>query len=148
MIEYRQGDIFTADVEALVNPVNCVGISGAGLAKQFKEKYPINFGYYANHCFAGNMQLGRMHLTHDESYLPYSFIINFPTKYHWRDKSSAKDIIEGIRGLVKAVHAFDIQSLAIPMLGCGLGGLRWSEIRPVIDYHFSDLLVRTVVYGD
>lgn len=132
MVQLQSGDILNADVEALVNTVNCVGIMGRGIALQFKHMFPENFEAYANACARNDVQPGKMfvfatgHLTNPR------YIINFPTKRHWRGKSRIEDIEAGLKGLVNEVKQRDIKSVAIPPLGSGLGGLNWSDIRPLI----------------
>jgi len=127
MITITKGDIFDADVEALVNPVNCVGVMGKGLALQFKKKYPENFDCYKVACNIGDVKIGTMFSTR-----PNRIIINFPTKLHWRDKSHIHDIRLGLNDLIKVIDCSNIKSIAIPALGCGLGGLDWEVVKPLI----------------
>ncbi|MGQ4647735.1 type II toxin-antitoxin system antitoxin DNA ADP-ribosyl glycohydrolase DarG [Lyngbya aestuarii] len=132
MIELTQGDILKADTEALVNTVNCVGIMGRGIALQFRKAFPENFKAYEAACKAHQVQPGKMFI-HDLNrlYNPH-FIINFPTKRHWKGKSRIEDIKSGLADLVNVVQQQQIRSIAIPPLGCGLGGLNWEEVRPLI----------------
>lgn len=125
MIYHRSGNIFETQAEAIVNPVNCVGVMGKGLAKEFKSKYPDNFVFYKQECENGNVIPGRMCVfkTADK------YVINFPTKNHWGDKSKIVDIDSGLENLVEVVKANNIKSIAIPALGCGLGGLDWEEVK-------------------
>ena len=146
MIEYVEpeafciGDIFEADVEALVNPVNCVGVSGRGLAKDFKERFPENFLMYKSACDRGILRPGKLYSCHFESAGRPLWIINFPTKDHWRDASHVSYIRDGLKELVAAIAGFKIHSIAIPALGCGLGALSWkSEVRPLLEAAFADL---------
>jgi O-acetyl-ADP-ribose deacetylase (regulator of RNase III) len=146
MIEYTQGDILTADAEALVNTVNCVGIMGRGIALHFKHAYPANFKAYAAACKREEVQPGRM-FVHDTGRPAPRWIINFPTKRHWRGKSRIEDIESGMDALVHEIRARGIRSVAIPPLGSGLGGLAWSDVRPVIEVALADLPdVRAIVY--
>lgn len=132
MIHYTQGDILKSDAEALVNTVNCVGVMGRGIALQFKTAYPGNFKAYAAACKRGDVQPGRM-FTYDTHQLQPRWIINFPTKRHWRGKSRVEDIEAGLVALVETLQSHKIRSVAIPPLGSGLGGLRWSDVRPLIE---------------
>ena len=132
LIEYKRGDIFKENVEALVNPVNCVGIMGAGLALQFKKVYSENFRLYAAACQQGKVQPGQMFITRFGISSNPKWIINFPTKRHWRNKSRIEDIVSGLVTLREEVLSKDIQSIAIPPLGCGLGGLKWADVWPHI----------------
>ena len=103
MITYTTGNILEAETEALVNTVNCVGIMGKGIALQFKQAHPDNYAQYVRACEAGEVQPGRMLITQTGSILPPHYIINFPTKRHWRDKSRLEDIDAGLEAL-KAGH--------------------------------------------
>lgn len=132
MIEFRTGDILRADVEALVNTVNCVGIMGRGIALQFKNDFPENFKAYEAACAREEVQPGRMFVFETRTLTNPKFIINFPTKRHWRGKSRMEDIDSGLRALVKEIRDRGIRSIAIPPLGSGLGGLNWADVRPRI----------------
>ena len=132
MIIYKAGDIFQENVQALVNPVNCVGIMGAGLALQFKKKFPENFKAYEKVCSQDEMRPGKMFVFRQMDHEP-EFIINFPTKRHWRDKSRMEDIDSGLAALADIVRQCDIHSIAVPPLGCGLGGLTWHMVREKIE---------------
>lgn len=133
MIRFAQGDILKADTEALVNTVNCVGVMGRGIALQFKNTFPENFKAYAVACSRGEVQPGRMFVFDTGDLTPPRFIINFPTKRHWRGKSRIEDIEVGLEALVKEIRARNIRSIAIPPLGSGLGGLDWTRVRPLIE---------------
>ena len=133
MIEYKLGDILAEEVEALVNSVNCVGIMGRGIALQFKNAFPENFKAYAAACKRGDVQRGRMFVFETGQLTTPRYIINFPTKRHWRGKSRLEDIEVGLEALVQEIRTRDIRSIAIPPLGSGLGGLEWSEVRPRIE---------------
>lgn len=137
MIELSRGDIVKADAEALVNTVNCVGIMGRGVALQFRKAFPSNFRDYRASCDRKELRPGRM-LVHDLGRLANPrYIINFPTKRHWRGKSRIQDIEVGLAALIEEVWARNIRSIAVPPLGCGLGGLDWDEIRPRIERAFQ-----------
>ncbi len=132
MIEYRRGDILREDAEALVNTVNCVGVMGRGIALQFKDAYPENFKAYEIACKNKEVQPGRM-LVFDIGQLTNPrYIINFPTKRHWREKSRMEDIDAGLKALVDTIQQYNIHSIAIPPLGSGLGGLDWTDVKPRI----------------
>jgi O-acetyl-ADP-ribose deacetylase (regulator of RNase III) len=147
MIEFRGGDILKDESEALVNTVNCVGIMGRGIALQFKDAYPDNFRFYAAACQRNEVQPGRMLVFETGRLSPPRYIINFPTKRHWRGKSRIEDIQMGLKALVEEVRARGIRSIAIPPLGSGLGGLDWAVVRPYIEDAATKLGdVRLVVY--
>lgn len=129
MINYRTGDIITEDAEALVNTVNCVGIMGRGIALQFKDAFPENFRIYRDACQRGDVQPGRMLVVETGRLTNPQYVINFPTKRHWRGKSRITDIESGLEALVGEVSRRKIRSIAIPPLGSGLGGLDWAEVR-------------------
>ena len=129
MIRFKSGDILAEDVEALVNTVNCVGIMGRGIALQFKKAFPGNFRVYSRACERGDVQPGRMFLHETGSLTNPRYIINFPTKRHWRGRSRIEDIEAGLENLVELVHALGLRSIALPPLGSGLGGLDWSQVR-------------------
>jgi O-acetyl-ADP-ribose deacetylase (regulator of RNase III) len=133
MIEFRTGDVLGADAEALVNTVNCVGIMGRGIALQFKNDFPENFKAYAAACKREEVQPGRMLVFETGTLTNPKFIINFPTKRHWRGKSRIEDIESGLEALVEVIRSRAIRSIAIPPLGSGLGGLNWADVRPRIE---------------
>lgn len=134
MIEYRSGDILKSEAEALVNTVNCVGVMGRGIALQFKNAFPENFKAYAAACKREQVQPGRMFVFETGQLTPPRYIINFPTKRHWRGKSRIEDIEAGLAALVTEIRARRIRSIALPPLGSGLGGLDWAaEVRPRIE---------------
>lgn len=132
MIEFKTGDILKADVEALVNTVNCVGIMGRGIALQFKNDFPENFKAYEAACAREEVQPGRMFVFETRTLTNPKLIINFPTKRHWRGKSRIEDIDSGLTALVDEIRRRGICSIAIPPLGSGLGGLDWADVRPRI----------------
>lgn len=147
MFEYRTGDLLQADAEALVNTVNCVGVMGRGIALQFKNAYPENFRAYEVACQRGELQPGRMLVFETGQLTNPRYIINFPTKRHWRGKSRMVDIDAGLMALVDEICARRIGSIAIPPLGSGLGGLEWRDVRPRIEAALSALQdVRIIVF--
>jgi len=139
VIEYKTGNILDEDVEAMVNTVNCVGIMGRGIALQFKNAFPANFRAYELACRRKEMQPGSMFIFENQTLTNPRFIINFPTKRHWRGKSRMEDIEAGLNALVGEIRARNIHSIAIPPLGSGLGGLSWSDVRPRIEDALSGL---------
>jgi O-acetyl-ADP-ribose deacetylase (regulator of RNase III) len=139
MIEFKTGDILTAEADALVNTVNCVGVMGRGVALQFKKAYPDNFKAYAKACAREDVQPGRMFVYETGQLTGPRFIINFPTKRHWKGASRFADIEAGLSALVAEIKARGIQSIAIPPLGSGLGGLNWPDVRAAIERALAPL---------
>lgn len=139
MIEFVRGNILEADVQALVNTVNCVGYMGRGIAAQFKHAFPDNFKAYQTTCKRGELRPGILFVFETGRLTSPQYIINFPTKRHWRGKSRIKDIEAGLSALVKEIQARGIGSIAVPPLGCGLGGLKWEEVKPLIEKTFASL---------
>ena len=133
MIRYRTGDILAEDAEALVNAVNCVGVMGRGIALQFKKAFPENFREYANACERGEVCPGSLFVFETGQLTNPRYIINFPTKRHWRGKSRVEDIEAGLKALAELIRKRSIRSIAVPPLGCGLGGLDWLEVRSLIE---------------
>jgi O-acetyl-ADP-ribose deacetylase (regulator of RNase III) len=139
MIEFKKGNILSEDVEALVNTVNCVGIMGRGIALQFKNAFPDNFKSYAAACKRNEVQPGRMFVFETGLLANPHYIINFPTKRHWKGKSRIEDIEAGLSALTREIQSRNIRSVAIPPLGSGLGGLNWLEVRLRIEEALSKL---------
>ena len=140
MIELTKGNLLDAPAEALVNTVNTVGIMGKGIALQFKQAYPQMFRAYERDCKAGEVKLGKVEVF-DLGGLAGGprWIINFPTKGHWRTGSRMADIETGLQDLVTTIKRLHIRSIAVPPLGCGNGGLDWNEVRPRIESAFAEL---------
>lgn len=140
MVQISQGNLLVAPVDALVNTVNIMGIMGKGIALQFKQAFPAMFRNYEKACKAGEMHLGKTHVF-DLGGLAGGprWIINFPTKGHWRERSRLPDIETGLEDLVASVLRLGIRSIAIPPLGCGNGGLNWADVRPRIEAAFINL---------
>ncbi len=139
MIKFVKGDILQAEAEALVNTVNCVGVMGRGIAQQFKKAFPENFKAYVKACRRGEVQPGNMFVFDTGRLIHPRYIINFPTKRHWRGKSRIEDIEAGLISLVKEIRLLNIRSVAVPPLGSGLGGLDWSNVRPLIELALKSL---------
>jgi len=148
MIEFRSGDILKSEAEALVNTVNCVGVMGRGIALQFRNAFPENFKAYAAACKREQVQPGRMFVFETGQLTPPRYIINFPTKRHWRGKSRIEDIDAGLKALVAEICSRRIRSIALPPLGSGLGGLDWTvEVRPRVEAALRALDdVQVIVY--
>lgn len=139
MIEHKIGDIFEEDVEALVNSVNCVGVMGRGIALQFKNRFPENFKAYVQACERDEVKPGRMFIHESGTITNPRFIINFPTKRHWRGKSRMEDIEAGLADLAQEIKRRRIRSIAIPPLGSNLGKLNWADVRPRIESALESL---------
>lgn len=139
MIHYTQGDILRDESEALVNTVNCVGVMGRGIALQFKNLFPQNFKNYAKACQNKEVQPGRMFVYETGQLTSPRYIINFPTKRHWRGKSRMEDVEAGLSALVETIRERKIRSIAIPPLGSGLGGLDWAEVKQRIEQALKPL---------
>jgi O-acetyl-ADP-ribose deacetylase (regulator of RNase III) len=133
MLRIAKGDVLAADAEALVNTVNCVGVMGRGVALQFKRAFPDNFKQYQKACERGEVRPGSMFVVENRELTGPRYIINFPTKRDWKNKSRMEDIDSGLIALVEVLRTRNIRSVAIPPLGCGLGGLDWNEVRPRIE---------------
>jgi O-acetyl-ADP-ribose deacetylase (regulator of RNase III) len=144
MIELTSGDILKDESEAIVNTVNCVGVMGRGIALQFKNAWPENFKAYQAACTQKEVQPGRMFIFETGQLTTPRFVVNFPTKRHWRGSSRMEDIESGLTALAAEIKARGIRSIAIPPLGSGLGGLDWNEVRPLIEKHMAPLADVTV----
>lgn len=148
MIEYVQGNIFAASVEALVNTVNCIGVMGRGIALQFKNAFPENFKAYAAACQRKDVQPGRMFVYETNRLTNPRYIINFPTKRHWQSKSRMEDIDSGLKALAQEISDRHIRSIAIPALGCGLGGLDWAQVQPRMETALQNFLgVHVIIFA-
>lgn len=147
MISEETGSLLDAPADALVNTVNTVGVMGKGLALQFKQAYPGNFRAYQAACRNGEVRLGRMLVYEPGVPGQPRYLVNFPTKGHWRDRSHLGGIRAGLADLRRVILDRGITSIAVPPLGCGNGGLDWRDVRPLIDEALADLPgVRVLVY--
>lgn len=146
MLEYKVGDILSEDVEAIVNTVNCVGIMGRGLALQYKNKYPQNFKEYEIACKKEEVKPGRMFVYQTGQLTNPKYIINFPTKRHWKGKSKIEDIESGLDDLTQVIQKLHIKSIAIPPLGSGLGGLEWHLVKQKIEAKLSNINCQILIY--
>jgi O-acetyl-ADP-ribose deacetylase (regulator of RNase III) len=139
MIELRHGDILKAKADALVNTVNTVGVMGRGIALQFRKAFPEMFKAYETACKRGEIEPGTVRSYDLNRFEQPHYVINVATKKHWRGKSRIDYIESGLRALVDEVKRLGIKSVAVPPLGCGLGGLDWEEVRPLIERAFAPL---------
>lgn len=135
----EHGNLLKTKADAHVNTVNTVGFMGKGIALQFKKAYPDNFTAYERACKNDEVQVGKMFVFERDAFTQPRYIINFPTKKHWRAKSKLPDIKAGLEDLVRVVRELNIESIAIPPLGSGLGGLDWRDVRPLIEDAFANL---------
>jgi O-acetyl-ADP-ribose deacetylase (regulator of RNase III) len=133
------GDLLAQRVDAIVNTVNTVGVMGKGIALQFKRKWPANAKAYEAACKRNEVVPGKMFVFDNGGLVEPKFIINFPTKRHWRQPSRMSDIDSGLVDRVMQIKRLGIRSIAIPPLGCGNGGLDWNEVRPRIEAAFEAL---------
>ena len=141
MIEFiANGNILNAKTDALVNPVNCVGVMGAGLALQFKNQFPNNFHCYREVCKNGFLTTGTVFTYQRKAWAVPRFIVNFPTKSHWRGMTTIHILEAGLRSLVTAIEMREISSIAVPALGCGLGGLDYRDVKPILCKHLTEVL--------
>lgn len=131
MIDINRGNLLTAEADALVNTVNTVRVMGKGIAAQFKRAYPANFAAYRAACQEGRVRFGEIFVFDSGRLGPRRYVINFPTKEHWRTRSCLTDIESGMADLVRVVGDLGLASVAVPALGCGNGGLDWRDVRPV-----------------
>ncbi len=145
VVVVRGGDLFKSQAQTLVNAVNCVGVMGKGIALEFKKRFPAMYSDYVERCRSGRMQPGRPYL-----YMPEEraakWILNFPTKHHWRDQSSFIDIIAGLMYLEDLHKIWGVKSLAVPALGTGLGGLEWKEVEAIMVNHFKYYGIPVEIY--
>ncbi len=139
MINLTTGNLLQADVEAIVNTVNTVGVMGKGIALQFKKAYPVNFAAYKKACDSGEIRPGAVFVVDLQALANPKYVINFPTKRHWRGKSKIEDIDSGLVSLVSEVKRLGIRSVAVPPLGCGLGGLPWKDVYARMETAFLEL---------
>lgn len=146
MISYVTGNLLDSEAQALVNTVNTVGVMGKGLALQFKERYPLNYRLYRDACKKGNVVIGQMFITEENTLQGKKIIINFPTKTSWRKPSSYSFIENGLVALREEIIQLGIKSIAIPPLGSRNGGLDWNQVKPMIVRALSDLDCDVLVY--
>ena len=147
MIHYITGDILQSKADALVNTVNTVGVMGKGIALQFKNSFPSNFKVYVEACKKGEVEIGKMLVVKDSNLQTGSkLIVNFPTKKDWRKPSEYSFNESGLNDLIRVIDEFNIQSIAIPPLGAGNGGLDWNKVKSMIDGKLSGIDIDILVY--
>ena len=139
MIVYRAGNLLKDDAQVLVNPVNCVGTMGKGLAKAFKLAFPSNDDEYRNRCRRHLLRPGRLFIHTLPGTTPPRYVVNFPTKDHWKDPSKIEYIDRGLIVLARTITDRKISSIALPALGTGLGGLKWEPVHQLMLHHLSNL---------
>lgn len=139
MIHETSGNLLRAEVDALINTVNTEGVMGKGIALQFKKAYPAMYEDYRRAAKAGDVRLGHVHVWPTEQLTGPRYVINFPTKGHWKSNSKLADIEAGLDDLVLVIRQLGIESVAVPPLGCGNGGLNWADVRPRIAAAFAKL---------
>jgi O-acetyl-ADP-ribose deacetylase (regulator of RNase III) len=148
MIEWKSGDILQANTEAVVNTVNTVGVMGKGIALSFKRAFPEMFSEYQKLARQGRIQVGQMHVFDRGVLNNPRYIINFPTKKDWRAPSMIEYVTLGLKSLVREIQERDINSVAIPPLGCGSGGLNWSEVKLLIEQALEEIpQVHAAIYA-
>jgi len=138
-MKYVKGNLLEAPTQALVNTVNTVGVMGKGIALQFKEAFPMNFKIYAAACKKKALQTGQLLVVKEQTLGGEKIIINFPTKTEWFMKSKYEYVEEGLKELAKVMEEYKIESIAIPPLGCGNGGLKWEKVKPMIEKYLGHL---------
>jgi len=138
-MRFTQGNLLEAPVDAMVNTVNTVGVMGKGIALMFKERFPENFKAYEAACKAGEVEVGHMFVQPGMELEGPQWIINFPTKKHWRQPTKIEWIEDGLQDLRRVIEEKKIRSIALPPLGCGNGGLDWNEVRALIESALRDL---------
>lgn len=146
MILYKKGNLLDDSAEALVNTVNTVGVMGKGIALQFKQRFPDVFREYEKACKRHELTIGKMHVVPIHGMVDPQYVINFPTKKHWKEKSKTRYIEVGLKDLVNVVQDLGLSSIALPPLGCGNGGLPWTEVKKLIENAFAGINVDVHVY--
>lgn len=146
MIKFTAGNLLESEAEVLVNTVNTVGVMGKGIALMFKDRFPENFRLYAAACKAKEVNTGEMFITETNELHGPKWIVNFPTKRHWRAPSQLSWVKEGLQDLREFLIKNNISSVAIPPLGAGNGGLDWKQVKPVIEEELADLNVEILVF--
>lgn len=142
MLTYIEGDLFSSPAQVLVNTVNTVGVMGKGIALEFKKRYPEMFETYKKQCDKHNLTIGRLMLW----YAPDHWILQFPTKEHWRNPSKLEYIEKGLMAFVRKYADYNITSIAFPKLGCGNGELNWTDVKTVMEKYLKDLPIDVYIY--
>ena len=146
MIRFTQGNLLEATADAEINTVNTVGVMGKGIALMFKERFAENYRLYSAACKAGEVETGKVHVTAVNELDGPRWIVNFPTKRHWRSPSQMAWVTEGLHDLRRFLIENHVKSVAVPPLGAGNGGLKWPEVREQIVDVLSDLDVDILVF--
>jgi len=145
MISYVQGNMFAREADIYVNPVNCVGVMGAGIAAQFKKKYPNMFAEYKQVCLMKEIDIGKCHVWYGPQ--QKVAVVNLPTKKHWKDPSLIEYVEAGLKDLADTCK--DINhgvTMCVPALGCGLGGLEWDEVKPLMEKYLKELPCNVLIF--
>jgi len=142
-VQFVSGTLFDSDLKTLVNPVNCIGISGAGLAKRFKKLYPKMHAGYVKACKSGECAIGRPWIW---TVPRLRWVLCFPTKRHWHDPSELASLDAGLARFVEMHRQIEIESAAFPALGCGYGGLAWEDVRTLMLEHLEPLDIPVEIY--
>ena len=145
-VTVRSGDLFASQAQTLVNAVNTVGVMGAGIALAFKRRFPEMFADYVRRCKAGEFKLGEPYVFTGEP-PARQWVLNFPTKGHWRERSRLGPIRDGLAHLRDHHLEWGITSLAVPALGCGAGGLAWEEAQPALLEGLGSLRIPVELYA-
>ncbi|QJD96390.1 macro domain-containing protein [Mucilaginibacter robiniae] len=146
MITYTQGNLLDAQAEALVNAVNTVGVMGKGIALQFRHQFPENYKAYKDAVDQGELTTGKVQVVPIAGMGKIKYIVNFPTKQHWRSPSKILWIKEGLADLCAQIINYHISSIALPALGCGNGGLDWAVVKPIMEQYLSNLNADIIIY--
>jgi O-acetyl-ADP-ribose deacetylase (regulator of RNase III) len=139
MIRYTYGNLLDSQDEALVNPVNTVGVMGKGLALAFRQRFDLNHRLYVAACQAGELKVGRVFVTETGQASGPRWVVNFPTKQHWRQPSQLRWVCDGLVDLRRFITEHRVRTIAVPALGAGLGGLAWSDVRGAIESALAEL---------
>lgn len=142
MLTYIEGDLFSSPAQVLVNTVNTVGVMGKGIALEFKKRYPNMFEIYKKQCDKHNLVIGKLMLW----YAPDHWILQFPTKEHWRNPSKLEYIEKGLMTFVRKYADYNISSIAFPKLGCGNGELKWADVKVLMEKYLKDLPIDVYIY--
>ena len=142
MLKYVEGDLFCSPAQVLVNAVNTVGVMGKGIALEFKKRYPEMFLHYKEQCDKHKLVIGKLMLWYEPDY----WILQFPTKEHWRNPSKMEYIEKGLMTFARKYADYNISSVAFPKLGCGNGELNWNEVKPLMEKYLKDLPIEVYIY--
>lgn len=144
MINVGVGNLFDSKAQTLVNAVNCVGVMGAGIALEFKRRFPSMFEDYRARCRRGEVRLGKPYLFRPAR---PPWVLNFPTKGHWRDASQLADVVAGLEAVEARYKDWGLESLAVPALGCGMGQLEWRDVGPLLYRYLSRLGISVELFA-